>query len=59
MSVMSMGEETIGDILRSNDKLTSYAMKFAVAPSKDRKGTVHKRRQMKVPKSSEMTEAVY
>ena len=56
---MSMGEETVSDILRSRDKLTYYAMEFDVAPSKDRKGAVHKRRHVKVPKSREFEVAVY
>ena len=34
-------------------------MKFDVVPSKDRKGAIHKRKHMKVPKSRELDEAVY
>ena len=41
------------------DKLISYAMKFDVARSKDRKCAVHKRMQMKDPTSRELEEAVY
>ena len=52
-------KQTVSDIRRSKDKLRSYAMKIDVAPSKDRKGAVHKRNHMKVPKSSESEEAVY
>ena len=43
-----MKKQTVSDIQRSNDKLTSYAMKYHVAPSKNRKGAVHKRNHMKV-----------
>ena len=52
-------KQTVSDIRRSKDKLTSYAMKFDVATSKGRKGAVHKRKHMKVPKSRELEEAVY
>ena len=37
-----MKKQTVSDIQRSKDKLTSYAMKFDVAPSKYRKGAVYK-----------------
>ena len=49
-----MKKQTVGDIQRSKDKLSSYAMKSDVTPSKDRKGAVHKRKHMKVPKSREL-----
>ena len=52
-------KQTVSVIRRSKDKLTNSAMKFDVAPSKDRKGAVHKRKNMKVPKSRELEEAVY
>ena len=54
-----MKKQTVSDIRRSIDKLTSYAMKFDVAPSKDRKGDVHEQNQMKVPRSRELEEAVH
>ena len=44
-------KQIVSDIRRSKDNLTSYEMKFDVAPSKDRKCAVHKRKHMKVPKS--------
>ena len=53
-----MKKQTFSDIQRSKDKPTSYAMKFDVASSKDRKGAVHKRKHLKVPKSRELEEAV-
>ena len=34
--------QTVSDVRRSKDKLTSYAMKIDVAPSKDRKGAAYK-----------------
>ena len=34
-------------------------MKFDMAPSKNRKGAVHKRKHMKVPKSRELENGVY
>ena len=46
-----MKKQTVSDIRRSKDKLTSYAMRFDVTLSKYRKGAVHKRKQMKVRKS--------
>ena len=46
-----MKKQTVSDIRRSKDKLTSHAMKFGVGPSKDRNGAVHKRKNMIVPKS--------
>ena len=49
-----MKRETVSNIRRSNDTLTSYAMKFYVAPSKDRKA-----KHMKVPKSRELEETDY
>ena len=52
-------KQTVSDIRRSKDNLTSYVMKFDVAPSKERKGAVHKRKHMKAPKSRELEEAVY
>ena len=52
-------KETVSGSFRSMDRLTSYAMKFDVAPSKDRKGDVHKRKHTKVPKRRELEEAVY
>ena len=52
-------KQTVSDIRRSKDKLTCYAMKFYVAPNKDRKGTFHERKHMKVPKSRDLEEAVY
>ena len=44
-------KQTVSDIQRSKDKLTSYAMKFDVDPSKDKKGAAHKRKLVKVHKS--------
>ena len=41
-------KQTDSDIRRSKDKLTSYVMKFDVAPSKDRKGALNKRKFLKV-----------
>ena len=41
-----VNKQADSDIRRSKDKLTSYAMKFDVAPCKDRKGTVHKRKHL-------------
>ena len=41
-------KQTVSDIRPTKDKLTSYAMKFDVASSKDRKGAVRKRKHMKV-----------
>ena len=35
-------KQTVSDIRRSKNKLTSYAMKFDVAPSEDRNGAFHK-----------------
>ena len=35
-------KQTITEIRRSKDKLTSHSMKFDVAPSKDRSGCFHK-----------------
>ena len=52
-------KQTVSDIRRSNDKLTSYAMKFYVTSSKDRKGAVYERKHMKVPMGRELEEAVY
>ena len=52
-------KQTVSDIRRSEDKLTSYAMKFDVAPSKDRKGAGHKIKHVNVHKSRELEEAVY
>ena len=52
-------KQTVSDIRRSKDKLTSYVMKFDVDPSKGKKGAVHKRKHMNVPKSRELEEAVY
>ena len=43
-------KHTVSDIRQSRDKLTSYTMEVDLAPSKDRKGAVHRRRHMKVPK---------
>ena len=37
-----MRKQSVSDIRRSKDELTSDAMKFDVAPSKDRKDAVHK-----------------
>ena len=54
-----MKKQTVSDIRRSKDKLTRYAMKFDAVPSKDKKGAIHKRKHMKVPKSRELEEAVY
>ena len=54
-----MKKQTVSDIRRSEDKLTSYAMTFDVAPSKDMKGAVHKRRHIKGRNSRELEEAVY
>ena len=51
-------KQTVSGIQRFRYKVTSYVMKFDVAPSKDRKGAVHKRKHMKVPKSRELEEAV-
>ena len=44
-------KQTVSDIWRSKDELTSYAMKFDLVPSKDIKVADHKRKHMKVPKS--------
>ena len=44
-------KQAFSDIRRSAVKLTNNAMKFDVAPSKDRKDAVYKRMHMKVPKS--------
>ena len=44
-----MMKQTVSDIRRSYDKLTSYAMKCHVALIKNRKCAVHKRKHMKVP----------
>ena len=52
-------KQTVSDLRRSKDELTNYAMKFDVTPSKDRKGAVHERKHMKVPRSRELEEAVY
>ena len=52
-------KQAVSDIRRSNDKLTSYEMKFDVAPSKDRKGAVHKWKHMKVARSKVLEEEVY
>ena len=52
-------KQTVSDIRRSKDKLTSYAIKFDVTPSKDGRSAVHKRKHMKVPESRELVEAVY
>ena len=46
-------KQTVTEIMRCKDKFTSYAMKFDVATSKDRKGAVHKRWHVTVPKSRE------
>ena len=54
-----MKKQTTIIIRLSKDKLTSYAMKFDVAPSKVRKGALHKQKHMKVPKGRELEEAVY
>ena len=54
-----MKKQTFSDIRRSVGKLTSYAMKLDVAPSKDRKGAGHKIKHVNVPKSRELDEAVY
>ena len=54
-----MKQQAVSDIQRSKDRLTSYALKFDVDPSKDRKGAVHKRKHMKVPIGRELVEAVY
>ena len=53
-----MKKQTVSDIRRSNGKLISYVMTFDVTPSKGRKGAVHKRKHIKVPKSR-VEEAVY
>ena len=45
-----MKKQTANDIRRYKDKLTSYAMKFDVAPSKGGKGAVDKRKHVKVNK---------
>ena len=54
-----MKKQTIIIIRLSKDKLTRYAMKFDVAPSKVRKGALHMQKHMKVPKGRELEEAVY
>ena len=50
--------QTVSDVHRSKDKLTTYAMEFDVAPSKDRKGAADKQKHMKLNKSRELEEAV-
>ena len=42
--------QTVNDIRRSKDTLTNYAIKFDVAPIKDRKCAAHERKHVKVPK---------
>ena len=44
--------QTVSDIRRSKDKVTSYEMKFGMALCKDRKVAVHKQKHMKVLKST-------
>ena len=56
--VYGVKKQAVSDIRRYKDKITSYVMKFDVAPSKERKGAVHKRKHMKVPNSRELEEAV-
>ena len=54
-----MKKQTANNIRRVKDKLTCYAMKSDMEPSKYRKGAVHKQKHMKVPKSRALEEAVY
>ena len=54
-----MKKQTVIEIQRSIDKLTRYAMNFDVAPIKDRKGAVHRRRHTKDPIGGELEEADY
>ena len=46
-----MKKQAVSDIRRTIDKFTGYAMKFDVAPCKDMKGAVPKRKHINVPKS--------
>ena len=41
-------KQTVSNIRQSKDKLTSYPMKFDMAPSKDRNGAIHMQKQIKV-----------